>query len=105
MGGSSAREWADGRASRPACVARVENALPVVMPCPPRSDPVYPVPPALRGLGVRSVPGTGATGHGEEVRAHPQHARLTLDAGDGVEQLLPAPLVLPARLKLGHQPA
>src|SRR5205085_3452916 len=46
-----------------------------------------------------------ATSHGEDVGADAEHTRLPLDAGKGIEQLLPPTVVAPARLELGEDPA
>src|SRR2546421_9560474 len=46
-----------------------------------------------------------ATSHGEEVGADSEHARLPLDPGNGLEQLLPPAVVAPARLEIGEDPA
>src|SRR2546421_1654724 len=59
----------------------------------------------VRFITMRLNHTVGATSHGEEVGADSEHARLPLDAGNGLEQLLPPTVVAPARIELGEQPA
>src|SRR2546423_13422381 len=61
----------------------------------------------LRQIQPATVPGltAGVTSHGEGVGADSKHARLPLDAGNGLKQLLPPAGIAPARIELREQPA